>query len=120
MMDTTKAKRELPLKTQNWITTLQNYRFMRWRDDSDWDKAFSQLSDAILAALTEAQNDGHASGSVGYMTLCGKYNVLRERCERLRLKVIDAYADIYASVEFEDAEGLQLGDLADNLRESER
>jgi hypothetical protein len=40
---------------------------------------------------------------------------LRARCERLRMKVIDTYADIYASIEFEEAEGLHPGDLADDL-----
>jgi hypothetical protein len=40
---------------------------------------------------------------------------LRERAERLRMKVIDTYADIYASIEFEKAEGLHPGDLDDDL-----
>lgn len=44
---------------------------------------------------------------------------LRARSERLRMKVIDTYADIYASIEFEEAEDLHPGDLADDLNGAE-
>lgn len=44
-------ERELPAEIEHWITTLQNYRFMRWQNEEDWGRAFRQLRQSILAAL---------------------------------------------------------------------
>ena len=74
--------------------------------DIDCRAADTALRNAIFTAVSEAQNDGHTRGAIGYLTLCEKYNALRERAERLRQYIMD-------TVEWPDEP--QPGDLDDDL-----
>jgi hypothetical protein len=103
-MSTNQTERELPDEIEEAITEVCWSSIQLERSDNpipfeseSWNlEALTNLRQVILAALEPERE-------------------LRERCERLRVKVIDTYADIYASVEFEEAEGLHPGDLDDDL-----